>query len=193
MKRLCRLAQCCAGTGDPGIRDAHTLKQVQTHEHIVFHDVVEQLKGRVFSVSYALLADASQADVAAQKVFARLYHTGAYVAQQHDLVKYIYRLVIDQCFVELRMRRLRKLFSCLSRAKSIPDLARIKTDTNRERTLVVRGLSKLPDVERALLVLKEVADQSVEEIAEIMCLAPPVVRRRLFAARQSFRTEVAAE
>lgn len=62
------------------------------------------------------------------------------------------------------------------------------TDEKRVQTLVFRGLSKLPEKERALLVLKEVVDQTVEEIADIMDLEPAAVRRRLSAARQRFRT-----
>lgn len=62
------------------------------------------------------------------------------------------------------------------------------TDENRVRISIVRALSKLPEKERALLVLKEVVDQTVEEIADIMDLEPAAVRRRLSAARQKFRT-----
>ena len=46
------------------------------------------------------------------------------------------------------------------------------------------GLSILPDKARALLVLKEGADQTIPEITDIMHLDAGVVRWRLFAARQ---------
>lgn len=189
MKPLCRLAACCAGIDDPDSWDVQVLKQVQVHDPIAFHEVVEQLKSKVFSVSYALLGNASEADVAAQKVFVKMYHTVGCVPQQHDLVKYAYRLAIDQCCVELRLRHLRKLFGWLTGGRSMSDPNGMPaTDEKRVQTLVFRGLSKLPEKERALLVLKEVVDQTVEEIADIMDLEPAAVRRRLSAARQRFRT-----
>jgi DNA-directed RNA polymerase specialized sigma24 family protein len=40
--------------------------------------------------------------------------------------------------------------------------------------------------ERVLLVLKEVADQTIAEIADIVQLDSTVIRLRLFAARQKF-------
>ncbi len=193
MKRSCEFVECSARTGDPSSREVQLLKQVQARDRIAFRELVEQLQSKVFSVLYALLGNASEADVAAQKVFVRLYHTVACVAQHHDPVKYTYRLAIDQCLVELRMRRLRKLFSWLAGSTLIPDANGLpKNAENRERTLVVRSLSMLPDKERTLLVLKEVAGQTVEEIADIMHLDAAVVRRRLFAARQRFRTSVSA-
>lgn len=189
MKPPCRFAECCAGIDDPDSRDVQVLKQVQVHDSIAFHEVVEQLKSNVFSVSYALLGNASEADVAAQKVFVRLYHTVGSVAQQHNLVKYAYRVAIDQCCVELRLRRLRKLFGWLTGAGSMSDPNGLPaTDENHVRISIVRALSKLPEKERTLLVLKEVVDQTVEEIADIMDLEPAAVRQRLSAARQRFRT-----
>lgn len=190
MKRASAFANCRPGTDDPDSREARLLRRVQAHDRIAFREVVEQLKTKVFSVSYALLGDASEADVAAQKVFVRLYWTAGRVAQQHDLTQYVYRLAIDRCLVELRMRRLRRLFGLVTRPTAISNGT---VDGNRERIPAVRALSMLPDKERALLVLKEVADQSVEEIADIMLLDPAVVRRRLFSARQKFRAGVAAE
>ena len=169
-------------------------KQVQADDPIAFRKVVEQLKGRVFSVSYALLGNSSEADVTAQKVFVRLYHTTGRDTQQRDLIRYAYRLAIEQSLVELRMRRLRMLFKWRTEPTASPDPKGLPTaEENRERLLVVRGLSMLPYRERALLVLKEVADQTVEQIANIMCLDQDTVRRRLFAARKNLQISVAEQ
>jgi RNA polymerase sigma-70 factor (ECF subfamily) len=193
MKRPCGPVERFAKTGDRDSREVQLFKQVQANDRIAFREVVEQLKNKVYSVSYALLGNASEADVAAQKIFVRLYHAAGRVGRQRDLMKCAYRFAIDQCMVELRRRRIRKLFGWLVGPTSIPDPnALAKTDENRERILVVRSLSMLSDKERALLVLKEIADQTVEEIADIMHLEPATVRRRLYDARQRFRISVAA-
>lgn len=187
MKALDACADRGEGLGGPGRPGMQLLEQVQAHDRVAFREVVHQLQNRIFSVSYALLGDASEADLAAQKVFVRLYRTVGHVSPQHDLIKYAYRLAIDQCLVELRTRRLRQLFGWLTGSTSTRDSKRLpRTYEISERILVVRVLSMLRHKERALLVLKEVADQTVAEIADIMQLSPAVVRRRLFAARQKF-------
>lgn len=73
MKALCEFADCCAGTGGAANRQLRLLKRVQAHDHMSFREFVEQLQSKLFSVSYALLGNSTEADVAAQKVFVRLY------------------------------------------------------------------------------------------------------------------------
>ena len=189
MKRLCGSAERRARTGDAECRDTQLLRQVQLHDQVVFREVVEQLKTKVFAVSYALLGNASEADVAAQEVFVRLYRKAERAGRQHSLTKCAYRFTVDRCIVELKLRRLRRLFGWLTRSTSIPHPNELPA-ADENRIVALRALSLLPDRERALLVLREVADQTVEEIAEIMRLHPAVVRQRLFAARQRLRVRV---
>lgn len=189
MKRFCGSAERRARTDDPGSQDVQ--KQVQMHDQIAFREIVEQLKGKVFSLSYALLGNAPEADVAAQKIFVRLYRTVGAVGLQDKFMKCAYRIAIDQCRVELRLRRLRKLCGWLTGSTPTSEPKGVSAiNESRERILVLRALSMLPGRERVLLVLREVADQTVEEIAEIMQLDPATVRRRLFAARQRLRIRV---
>lgn len=186
MKRPCGSAEC-ARDGDS--REVQLVKQPHLLDEVAFREIVEQLKSKIFSLSYALLGNASDADVAAQKVFVRLYRNVGPVGPQHNLIKFAYRLAIHQCCVELRLRRLRKFFGLVTRPASTSDPNGLP-DKNRGRILVFQALSMLPDRERVLLVLREVADQTVEEIADIMQLDPATVRRRLFAARQRLRIRV---
>lgn len=68
------------------------LKEIQTRNRIPFREVVEKLKAKVFSVSSALLGNAVEADVAAQKVFVRLYNNAEDVARKYDFITYVYLL-----------------------------------------------------------------------------------------------------
>lgn len=62
MKALCGLGKCCAKT-----RELDGWRTQQAQNHISFRDLVEQLQSKIFSLSYALLGNASEADTAAQK------------------------------------------------------------------------------------------------------------------------------
>lgn len=180
-------------TRDSDDGDLPVLKSVQVDDQIDFRQVVEQLHGRVVSVCYALLGNASEADVVAQKVFVRLYRTVRPGARRRDFLKCAYRLAIDQCLVELRMRHVRKLFPWLTRSMPIPERNRLPAaDESSDRLLAVRCLSMLPERQRALLVLKEVAGEPVEQIAAIMNMDSGAVRAHLFSARQKLRTILAA-
>lgn len=72
MKGLCESAVCC-----PAARNRNDRKQCVTRvgapDHRAFRELVEKLQSKVFSLAYALLGDAKQADEAAQKVFVTIH------------------------------------------------------------------------------------------------------------------------
>lgn len=193
MKPVYAFVECCAATRDSDGGDLPLLKCVQAQDQIAFREIVERLQSKIFSVSYALLGSAPEADAVAQNVFVRLYRTVRPVARWQDIPQYAYRLAIDQCLVELRRRRVRKLFAWLTRSAPIPERNRLPaTDESRGRILALHYLAMLPKRERALLVLREVADQPVEDIAKIMSMDPGAVRKHLFSARQRLLIAVSA-
>lgn len=193
MRPVYAFVECRAATRDSDSGDVPLLKRVQAQDQIAFREIVERLQSKIFSVSFALLGSAPEADAVAQRVFVCLYRTVRPVARQQDLTQYAYRLAIDQCLVELRRRRVRKLFAWLTTSASIPERDRLPaTDENRGRILALQYLAMLPERERALLVLREVADQPVEDIAKIMSMDPGEVRKHLFSARQRLLSAVSA-
>lgn len=193
MRSVYAFVECCAATRDSDGRGAPLLKCVQAQDQIAFREIVERLQSKIFSVSFALLGSAPEADAVAQRIFACLYRTVRPVARQQNLTQYAYRLAIGQCLIELRRRRVRKLFAWLTRSASIPERNRLPTtDESRGRILALRYLAMLPERERALLVLREVADQPVEDIAKIMSMDQSAVRKQLFSARQRLLSAVSA-
>lgn len=189
MKALCEFAECSREAGDPNDQDEQSLRRPRAPDPLAFRELVEQLQSKVFSVSYALLGDTREADEAAQKVFVRLYRTAGAVNRQRDCTTWVYKLAVEQCLSELRLRRVRKLLHALTRRASTSERIGLRRVVeNGDRDLVVRSLSALPDIERTVLVLKEVAGQPVECIAEILHMSSGAVRRRLFKARKNLRT-----
>jgi RNA polymerase sigma-70 factor (ECF subfamily) len=183
MKALCEFAECC-GANNPGNRDAQLLKNIQAPGRLAFREIVEAYQNRVFSVSYALLGDAQEADEAAQKVFAAIYRTH-YIDRERNEIRWVYRLTVKQCLGVLRTRRRHKFFAWLTGRSSDSTVAELPAAPGRgQKVLLLRAFSMVSDKERALLVLSEVANQSVEDIAEIMHMESPAVRRRLFVARK---------
>ena len=88
-------AECYAATRGSDGGNLPLPKCVQAHNQLACREVVEQLKGKVFSISWALLGNTPEAEVVAQKVFARLHQQMRQVARQQNLITYTYRLAID--------------------------------------------------------------------------------------------------
>ena len=185
MKALSEFAGCCREAGDPSSREEQPVGAAQTQGHLVFRQLVEKLQSRVFCVAYALLGDLQESDEAAQKVFVTMYRKPRRVDRERGYVTWAYELAVAQCLKALWTRRLRQSFSWLIGHTSTPKAADTPTSSRtNQRVPLLRALSAVPDKERALLVLKEVGEQSVEDIATIMHMESSTVRRRLFDARK---------
>jgi RNA polymerase sigma-70 factor (ECF subfamily) len=180
MKGLCESARCCQGARNPNAGQER-LTHVRGPDRRAFRELVEKLRSKVSSLTYALLGDAKQADEAAQKVFVTI-HRKHYIDQQRDDIRWVYQLAIDQCLAAMRTRRLRKFFMGLIGRPSSWKPTELTGSTVESHLL--RALSRVTDKERALLVLREVADQPVEDIAAIMRMDRSAVLRRLFVARK---------
>ena len=183
MKGLCESAECCPGARNPNA-GRKWLTPVRGPDGRAFRELVEKQQSKVSSLTYALLGDAKQADEAAQKVFVTI-HRKRYIDQQRDDIRWVYQLAVDQCLATLRTRRLRKFFMGLKgRLSSWKPTELTGSTVESHQDLLLRALSRVTDKERALLVLREVADQPVEDIAAIMRMDRSAVLRRLFLARQ---------
>lgn len=183
MKALCEFAGCCREAGDPSSREEQPVRAAQTQGHLVFRQLVEKLQSRVFCVAYALLGDLQEADEAAQRVFVTMYRRPRCVDRERGYVTWAYELAVAQCLKALWIRRLRQVFSWPPGHTPTPTATPTSSGTN-QRVPLLRALSAVPDKERALLVLREVGEQSVEDISTIMHMDSPTVRRRLFDARK---------
>ena len=178
-------ALCCLGARKSNHWEQSATRAAAT-DRPAFREFVERLQSKVFSLSYALLGNVQQADEAAQKVFVAV-HRKHCVKQERDDLTWIYQLTIDQCLNTLRTRRLRKFFSELMRSLSGRQANELADSTVESRQdLLVRALANVPDRERVLLALREVAEQPIENIAAIMRMDSSAVRRRLFVARRRF-------
>ncbi len=185
MKALCGSALCCLGARKSNHWEQSAMR-VPVTDRPAFRELVERLQSKVFFLSYALLGNVQQADEAAQKIFATV-HRKHCVKREGDDLRWIYQLTVDQCLNTLRTRRLRKFFAELMRSPSGPQANELAESTvESHQDLLVRALSNVPDRERALLALREVADQPIEDIAVIMRMDSSAVRRRLFVARRRF-------
>ena len=191
MKGLCESAECCSGARNPNAGQ-RWLTRVRAPDRRAFQELVEKLQSKVFSLAYALLGDAQQADEAAQKVFVTI-HRKHYVDRQRDDIRWVYQLAVDQCLDALRTRRLRKFFvGLIGRLSSRKPTELAGSIVESHQDLLLRALSMVPAKERALLVLREVADQPVEEIAAIMHMDLPAVRRQLFVARRRLQASLSS-
>lgn len=148
-----------------------------------FERLVQQHQQMVLRVAYRLLGRLEDAQDAAQEVFLRLFRHRDRVGP--DLKAWLYRVTVNVCNDHHRRRRTVVEFTARERRPDLdpaPDPERFLASEERKR-LVIEGLSKLPERERAAVVLRDIEGLSTAEVAAILGVEEVTVRSQASSGR----------
>ena len=138
-----------------------------------FEKVFRSAYGPVLHTTFLVLQDRGRAEEVTQDAFLRLYERwGAVIFEQpHAWVRKV--------AVRDAIRRAR-------RERVVPVVAMVDTARAEERLPdidLLRAIGRLPAKQRAAVALHYLQDLPVNEVAELMGVAPATVRQHLFKAR----------
>lgn len=138
-------------------------------------DFVDYVTGRLpvlRRVAAQLAGDPHRGDDLVQQAITRLYTRWRRVARTENLDAYVYKILLR---VFLDERRLRWASVRLGVDHGEVDMAAAAPDIE-QRMLLRDALATLPARQRAVLVLRFIADRSVEEAAEILGISTGTVK-----------------
>ncbi len=174
--------------------EAALVRRAQSADQIAFREIVERYQSKVFSIIYGILRNHNDAEDIAQQVFTKVYFSIKNFDFRSSLLTWIYKITVNECYDYLRKKKVRKLVyesdfteeDALRMENSEParDQRRPVDVSLAQRDLVLKLLSKLPEEERNLLLLKEVEGHSVEELAQMTGINENTIKVKLFRARQ---------
>ena len=153
----------------PGERDA---KQA-------FEELVAEHQALVLRTAYRLLGRVEDAQDAAQEVFLRLLRNLRRI--EGDPKAWLYRVTVNICRDYYRRRK--------HTAELMPNLKDSALDPERtleldeRKRLLMQALQKLPERERAAVVLRDIEGLSTAETAAILGVEEVTVRSQISAAR----------
>ena len=176
---------------DPGW-DA--LARVAAGDSDAFAAIVEAHQERLLRLCERLLGDAEEARDAAQEVFLKAYRKAADFRPQGQVYTWLYRIAVNHCFNRLRRRRLIR-FLRFERFETDPEADAPAFDPPdaaadpaasleaRQRWQATRqAIAKLPDNQRAVLILARFEGLSYRQIAEVLGITEGAVESRLVRA-----------
>lgn len=157
--------------------------------------LAHRLAPRVQRIAHRLLANADDADDAAQVSLMEILRGAANFREESSVERWADRITVRTSLRHARQRRSRFLMS----ASNDIDGLRIddETDGTDSETGMPRRLfeylSELPDVRREVLVMKHALGYTTEEIAELIDKPVGTVKDRLVAARKQIRKLIMRE
>ncbi len=174
--------------------EAALVRRAQEGDEMAFREIVERYQSKVFSIIYGILRNHNDAEDIAQQVFTKVYFSIRNFDFRSSLLTWIYKITVNECYDYLRKKKVRKLVyesdfteeDALRMENSEParDPRQPVDVTLAQRDLALKLLSRLPEEERTLLLLKEVEGHSVEELAEMTGINENTIKVKLFRARQ---------
>jgi RNA polymerase sigma-70 factor (ECF subfamily) len=163
------------------------LDRCRQGDELAWEALVRQYQGRVYSVAYHYLGNAEDARDLAQETFIRVYRTLSRVDAE-TLFPWILRVTRNAAVDFLRRRRARPPSQDLV-AEDLRDLEsrapNPEEDCARQdrKRLVQKALARLTRLNREIIILKEIQEMSLQEIAALLGIPLGTVKSRSNRAR----------
>ena len=183
---------------NPGAHVAQEIEWIKSAQHgesEAFAPLVQRYQQRVFSLVYHLVRRRDEVEDLAQEIFIKAFRAIRSYNFQSSFVTWLSRIATNHCYDYLRHERASRVSfywqmgensqqELEANAESQPEQALNHEERTVLKDLVTKLLERAPENDRKILILKELQDYSVEEIAEILDLKPTTVKVRLHRARK---------
>lgn len=194
-------AQTAAG-GDP---DAEVLARVAAGDEAAFETLVRRHQDRLLGVCQRLLGDREEARDAAQEVFLKAFRKAGSYRPRGKVYTWLYRIAVNHCLNRLRRRKVVRFLS-LGALGGADDEAALPPDradpadpapdpeaaleARRRWAATRRAIDRLPESQRAVLVLAKFEGLAYREIAQVLGITVGAVESRLFRAMRTLEQEI---
>lgn len=171
------------------------IRRCQRGERGAFEPLVERYQRRVYSLVFHVVRRRDEVEDIVQEVFIKAFLGIRSYNFQSAFGTWLSRVAVNHCYDYLRRERASRvsyywqmpeesLQALEARAES-PEAGGLNAEQHATlRDLVGQLLERAPEDDRVVLVLKELEELSVDEIAEILNLRRSTVKVRLHRARK---------
>lgn len=182
-------------SGSQAAQEIEWIKRAQQGEPEAFGPLVQKYQQRVFSLVYHLVRRRDEVEDLAQEVFIKAFRAIGSYNFQSSFATWLSRIATNHCYDYLRHERASRVSfywqmgensqqELETNAESKPADALDHEEQTVLKDLVDKLLNRASENDRKILVMKELQDYSVEEIAETLNLKPTTVKVRLHRARK---------
>jgi RNA polymerase sigma-70 factor, ECF subfamily len=183
----------------PALSERELVALVSSGDRAAVELLVRRYDQLLFRTARAILKDDSEAEDAVQEAFLLAHRGIAKFRQDAKLSTWLVRIVANAAMGRLRKNKRR--YRIIQSGDSVvpeqrglhnagpegPDEALSRADTRR---LIEAKIDALPDLYRAVFVLRAVQELSVEETSEALGIAKATVRSRFSRARSLLRVSL---
>lgn len=178
----------------PPTDDIAIIQMVLQGRQQAYTVLVDRYKSFVFTMVFRYIKDKMIAEELAQDVFVKAYRCLADFKGNSKFSTWLYTIVNTTCLSYLRKQQPLTIATDEGQmtdiAGSLPSdyMADNRLERNTRQALLAGAMNALPPEDATILTLFYTAEQSVEEIGNILGIASANVKVKLYRARQKLRT-----
>jgi RNA polymerase sigma-70 factor (ECF subfamily) len=193
-------------SAQPLVDDDELVRRIAQRDQKAFEALMRVHNGRLFRVARAILKDDTEAEDALQDAYLDAYrHIGEFRGGS-QLGTWLVRIVANRALMRLRKQKRDRLvipfaephpmssddapLDMPDKTAESPSQATLRAELRR---ILERRIDALPVAFRAVFVMREIEDMTVEETAAALGIPSATVRTRLFRARALLREALARE
>ncbi len=183
--------------------ESSLLRRLRDRDERAFVELIEEHRDRVFNITYRMLGNRAEAEDVAQEVFITVFKQIENFRGDSKFSTWLYRVTVNHCknrikylarrhsrdqdeLDETSQQQNNAVNGAPVRAKN-PDKA---LESMQMEKLLQEAIATLDDEQRAVVILRDVEDLSIEEICEITGLPDGTVKSRLHRARLVLRKKM---
>jgi RNA polymerase sigma-70 factor (ECF subfamily) len=171
--------------------EARLLALAKTGDLDAFEQIVALHERRVFALALRLTGSVEDAKDATQEAFVRLHRKMSQIDSDRGAGPWLYSVTVNACRDIGRDRQRSRLVpvdNLASLAPAAPDASPEGLYADRQREEHLRAvLGRLPEKERAALLLREMEGLSTQEVARVLGSSEATVRSQICTARLKLR------
>ena len=164
------------------------LKRCREGNELAWEVLVRQHQGRICSIAYGYVGEQDEAMDLAQEIFVRVYKSLDTCTDAEKFQSWLVRIARNACIDHLRRRKARppqrdipaEDMAALASGGPTPEEEWIKSSRQK---LVHRALQCLSEINREIIVLKDIQGLPLEEISGMLDLPLGTVKSRSSRAR----------
>ena len=172
--------------------DREAIEACQRGDREAFDRLVQRYQRDVYRLCYRYLNNHEDADDVAQEVFLRAYRAIGRFRGESAFSTWLYRIAVNAC---LNFRSARRP-TAMEVPEAIPDprpSAQSHVERNERSRQVRDAVSRLPEKQRATVILKVYHDLTHEEVAGILGATVGTVKANLFHALANLKKTLGRE
>jgi RNA polymerase sigma-70 factor (ECF subfamily) len=184
------------------VEDLRLIESLREGDQRAYEELIARFQQPVYTLALRLLNNQSEACDVVQEVFLKVFRSIGNFRGQSTLKTWIYRITVNEAHNARRWffrHRRRELDLNATPEEShtireIPDTGRTPFDeavTSQQRAMIEVALENISAIFREAVVLRDIADLSYEEIAEVLGVNLGTVKSRILRGREAMRQELA--